>query len=160
MKKLTIATCIFASLVIMACAPKVSMKTVSKSQPLPSSCAPTFLELSDPEPKNAKHLATVAVGDTGFSTNCGKENSREIVRKKACQVGANLVKIVAVSEPNNWHGSDCYRIKAKLYYTNEVKGDKHGNKDKVEKLKDLQSLYESGVINEQELKDLKSEIME
>lgn len=97
---------------VAACGPNVHLKNHA-SFPPQAFCEPTTFELADTVPTGSTLLAEVAYGDTGFSVSCGIARNKARLRRYACSIGADAIKIVAENYPN--FVSTCYRVRALLY---------------------------------------------
>ena len=70
-----------------------------------------------PAPGGARFLGEARYGDTGFSIRCNEQDIRELLRRHACNRGADAVLLVKESRPNRL--STCYRVVAQLYKLGE-----------------------------------------
>ena len=92
------------------------------------------LPLKASVPANAIKKGSIKAGNNATDTHCDYEAVIAAAKEKARAMGGNIVKITALVPPA--FISKCYRIKADVYYTNEVQhapSEKHaeagGNKE-------------------------------
>ncbi|QED36680.1 hypothetical protein FK178_02655 [Antarcticibacterium arcticum] len=65
-------------------------------------------------PENSEFVGDIKIGDSGFTIECGYLKVIEDATAKAREAGANIIKIVELTEPA-FLGSTCYRLQAKIY---------------------------------------------
>lgn len=97
-------------LLIAGCATTGSYIEVKKADAKPTNC---FLEIFMPGQsieKATEVLGTFSVQDTGFSTNCDWDATREKNKVKACEMGAEAIQFIEVNTPQM--NSTCYQTKA------------------------------------------------
>ena len=128
-------------------------------------CDPKIFEVNDSVPIQSIHIANASYGDSGLTVGCGKADRFMAMKKEACSIGANIIKIKIESQPNFWT-STCYRAKVAYYFLKDnkqpcVSSAKKESLElnKVEQLQDLNALRESGAINREEFEVLKKEII-
>jgi hypothetical protein len=82
-------------------------------------CEISFLKNMPTDTTKFKRIGRIKLGDTGFSTNCHEDDALRILRRDACQLGADAVNILNEKRPDFW--STCYRVEAEfLKKTNSV----------------------------------------
>lgn len=103
-----------AFFVIISCSPKVRTSlTETTFSAIPDGFKIFLLEENEEVPEGSEYLGEIKIGDSGFSTMCDYDISRQSAKDEARAKGANLVKITRIREPNMV--SSCYRIDGKLY---------------------------------------------
>lgn len=107
---------IFISL--LSCNAVVNESVNKKYDYLPIDSKIAILEINHNLPENVEQLATMSFGDSGFSTDCDYFSNLSKARKRAREIGANIVKIIESKSPDFL--SSCYRMKVVLY---KYKGD-------------------------------------
>jgi hypothetical protein len=102
------------SLFLSSCAPRISTTISKYYSPLDYSQEVIVYGLQDAIPANSEELATIKIGDTGFSTDCGWNVVIEKASMEARKIGGNAIKITDHIPPS-FMGSTCDRITAKVY---------------------------------------------
>jgi len=110
MKKLLALLLLFG---IVGCATKTQLNVYSQ----PEGSKPIGCDLEiyrDPSyiKKSFEIIASISVDDTGFTLNCGLEETMKTIRDNACEVGADAVLITNEESPDIW--STCYRADATM----------------------------------------------
>lgn len=72
-----------------------------------------ILDLKHPLPEKSEQLGTISFGDNGFSIDCDYHSNLSKARKRAREIGANIIKISEQNSPDFL--SSCYRMKVILY---------------------------------------------
>lgn len=104
---------------LYSCAPKVS-SIVNKTYPaLGVSDEVIVIQSSKYLPENAEKLASVKIGDSGFSINCDSMTVIEVIKNKARQIGGNSILITEHKRPSIW-GSSCHRMAGDIYRMDEI----------------------------------------
>lgn len=114
--KLHLALTTLVVLLLAGCGPTVHWRQQRTAPPFSDACCPRLIEKDGVLPADAELLADIELGDTGFSTRCTRESNLELVRQRACRVGADLVRVVSVSG-NFW--TTCDLVHAELYRLSE-----------------------------------------
>jgi len=110
MKTLRFTLTFCATIILLGCSSTVkTTRTNYNYSPIPSSEPIIVYGLKDSMPTNSQQIGTVRIGDSGFSTNCGWEQTLEKAKKACRKMGGNGIQLIAVAEPNFWL-STCYRI--------------------------------------------------
>jgi len=68
------------------------------------------IEEQDGPARSGTLLGTMKIDDSGVSTNCHKRVAMKILREEACRIGADVIVLYNVREPDS--RSDCYRVTA------------------------------------------------
>ena len=118
-RRLTSAASLIASFALIAvasgCAPRITRTGYSDSVSASDDCDAIIVrDWNSP----GQLVGTVAVGDTGFSTNCGEARVLSILQQEACRARANVV-VISEEKPPSLR-STCYRVTAKLIRTGEA----------------------------------------
>jgi hypothetical protein len=104
--------CVFAS-----CSPKIKKDLLNKSNISVYNINQVKVLAQDQNiPLRSNYIGKIKVGDSGLTVNCGYDEMINICKKEAQLLGANIVKLTKVKEPDFY--SSCYRIEAKLYWNN------------------------------------------
>lgn len=99
---------------LSSCSPKISKNLLRESEVQLNSIEEIqLIELDENVPMKSLYIGNVKVGESGFTVSCGYDKMILECKKEAMKVGANIVKLTKVKNPNWW--STCYRIEAKLY---------------------------------------------
>lgn len=96
------------------CGPSMYTRVDRQLAALPPSCCPLLFGKDDPAPVGALLVGETRYGDTGFTVDCDQQMTMEKVRRDACRIGADAVKVTRQNMPNFWT-STCYRVRADLY---------------------------------------------
>jgi hypothetical protein len=113
MKKLLL---ILTSLFLYSCAPTISTTSMQNySQLNPQDNVIVYRE-GETLPSDIKIIGRTAIGDSGFTTNCGLDVMLEKAKNEARKIGANAIVITKHILPSVW-GSTCHQIKADLVKT-------------------------------------------
>lgn len=113
MKKLLL---ILTSLFLYSCAPTISTTSMQNySQLNPQDNVIVYRE-GETLPIDIKIIGRTAIGDSGFTTNCGLDVMIEKAKNEARKIGANAIVITKHILPSVW-GSTCHQIKADLVKT-------------------------------------------
>lgn len=112
------------ALLLIACSPKITTKLTKAYQPLAFSENVMVYSLEEQAPISAENLATVKIGDSGFTTDCSMETVLEKAKLEARKIGGNAIKIIKHTPPNLW-GSSCHQITALILKAdaNNLKND-------------------------------------
>lgn len=81
--------------------------------PLPIDSKIAILDTNHLIPEGAELLGSMKLGDSGFSTDCDFYSNLSKARKRAREIGANIVKVTETKSPDLI--SSCYRLKIKFY---------------------------------------------
>ena len=112
MKKLYFLPFLFL-IFLNSCAAVVS-ESISKTYSyLPIDAKIVILDVKHTVPTNAEKLGFISFGDSGFSTDCDYHSNLAKARKRAREIGANIVKVNHVDEPSIV--SSCYRMNIAFY---------------------------------------------
>ena len=112
MRKLYFISFLF-SLFLSSCSAVIN-ESISKTYSyLPIDAKIAILEVKHNVPANAEKLGFISFGDSGFSTDCDYYSNLSKARKRAREIGANIVKINQVTEPSIV--SSCYRMNISFY---------------------------------------------
>lgn len=68
---------------------------------------------SKPLEPGCREVGDVFVGDTGWSTDCGRRRVAETIRVEGCRYGADAAQIVSHHEPS-FFGSTCHQVRARF----------------------------------------------
>lgn len=98
---------------LAGCTPFVRMSTTERFQPRNAeNCS---IEIAGPGraiSRPTRRIGEISVGDTGLSTGCDAQSVINLIREKACSIGADAVSIYQERMPDLL--STCYRAKARL----------------------------------------------
>ena len=74
-----------------------------------------MIQTNHPLPDKIYRIGSIVVGESGFtsSSKCSYEECIKIIEAEARQVGAQLIYLVKVREPDSY--STCYNVTAELY---------------------------------------------
>ena len=112
MRKLYFISFLF-SLFLSSCGAVIN-ESISKTYSyLPIDAKIAILEVKHNVPANAEKLGIISFGDSGFSTDCDYYSNLSKARRRAREIGANIVKINQVTEPSIV--SSCYRMNISFY---------------------------------------------
>lgn len=117
MKKLM---ALMAATLLVACSPKITSNIVSSCQALPSDAEVALLEVYEEAPENAEVLASISIGDTGFTAtkNGTYEAVVALAKQQARNAGGNVVKLTEHKIPDGW--STVHRIKADILRVDDL----------------------------------------
>lgn len=82
-------------------------------RPRGDACAPHIYAQEDAVPSECGEVGDIFLGDTGFTTNCGRERVLDELRRETCSFGANAAQIVRAHDAGSY-GSSCYQVRARL----------------------------------------------
>jgi hypothetical protein len=86
-------------------------------------CDVQLYEQTESPPSDCREVGDVFLGDTGYTTNCGRERAREELLHQACRFGADAVQIVRAYESSPL-SSTCYQVRARfLVCTDDGEGE-------------------------------------
>ena len=108
MRKLYFLSFLF-SLFLSSCGAVINESISKNYSYLPIDAKIAILEVKHNVPANVEKLGFISFGDSGFSTDCDLSKAR----KRAREIGANIVKINQVTEPSIV--SSCYRMNISFY---------------------------------------------
>lgn len=117
MNKITIF--VFLIMYFFSCSPKLTTIVYNPQPPLVEEDI-VVLKKEDLFQNTGIEVGSVSAGDNGFSTNCSYNEVIKILKEKARQNGANILKITEHKLPDG-RKSTCDRIKAKIYRVNNAK---------------------------------------
>ena len=112
MRKLYFLSFLF-SLFLSSCGAVINESISKNYSYLPIDAKIAILEVKHNVPVNAEKLGFISFGDSGFSTDCDYYSNLSKARKRAREIGANIVKINQVTEPSIV--SSCYRMNISFY---------------------------------------------
>lgn len=112
MRKLYFLSFLF-SLFLSSCGAVINESISKNYSYLPIDAKIAILEVKHNVPANADKLGFISFGDSGFSTDCDYYSNLSKARKRAREIGANIVKINQVTEPSIV--SSCYRMYISFY---------------------------------------------
>lgn len=102
---------------MLGCAHSIRTRLLNPEKKYPALDAKTpifLLDVADNIPSDSELIGEVKIGDGGLAVDCGYEKAIQELINASRQVGANLIRIVEVKEPNPM-GSSCYRLRAKVF---------------------------------------------
>lgn len=114
MKKLLIL--ILASIILVSLASCGLKKELYVKQYYPPTAGNIpIIQTNQPLPSNIFRIGSIVVGESGFTPDgkCSYEACMQTIEKESRRVGAQLVYLVRVKEPDTH--STCYNITAELY---------------------------------------------
>lgn len=100
-------------IILNSCAPSISTTSIQTSESLNAQDDVIVYQKGAILPQNLKLLGKTAIGDSGFTVNCGLDVMIEKAKNEARKIGANAIVITEHILPSIW-GSSCHRIKADL----------------------------------------------
>ncbi|HVJ94499.1 MAG TPA: hypothetical protein VM580_32150 [Labilithrix sp.] len=103
---------VMLALSIASCAPSVSRSGYEPKSPDATGCWVAVKRAAVVEPDQVDVLGEIAIGDTGFSSDCDEKTVIALLRKEGCSAGAHIVNIV--EERRQDVASTCYRVRARL----------------------------------------------
>ena len=106
------------ALVAIGCSSEMAIQTVSRPNrpalaPRGPACTLPIYARDSSVDASCVEVGDVYVGDTGWSTDCGLERVRSLLREQACGFGADAAQIVSHHEPS-FFGSSCHQVRARL----------------------------------------------
>lgn len=103
--------------VLTSCSPKISRDYLNESKIAISDIKEVkVIDLDQNVPLKSNYIGKIKVGEAGMTIKCGYDRMINECKKEAKLVGANIVKLIRVKNPDFY--SSCYRIEAKLYWNN------------------------------------------
>lgn len=103
--------------ILTSCSPRISRNLLNESDITVSDISEIeIVELDENVPLKSNYIGKIKVGESGMTVKCGYDKMITECKKEAQIVGANIVKLVKVKNPDFF--SSCYRIEAKLYWNN------------------------------------------
>ena len=115
MKRFTyyIFLCVGILIFVSSCSLKKQISVNGQYEPTVGKIA--FIQTNQHVPSNTYRIDSIVVGESGFTSTgeCTYEACMQTIETEARKVGAQLIYIVRVVEPNN--SSTCYNITADLY---------------------------------------------
>ncbi len=111
---------LYASIValICSCSPKVS-NTITKNYPPQAPNAPVTVYTKPQDvPLQSEVLGTLAIDDTGFTTNCDSATVFSLAKSETRKVGGNGFLVTTYSKPS-FFGSSCHRIAGNMLYVSD-----------------------------------------
>lgn len=112
-----ILTCA-AALYLQGCASTESLVIHAARPAYAQSCGVRWYSIDTETPADAMRVATAEYSDSGFSVSCSPGRVRRVLHERACEVGANAIKIAKESYPDIW--STCYRATADLLHVPNI----------------------------------------
>ncbi len=112
---------IFTSIILLALFNSCALKkqvSVKEYYPPTEGNIP-IIQTNQPLPQNIYRIGSIVVGESGLTPDgkCTYEACMQVIEKESRRVGAQLVYLVRVKEPD--FNSTCYNITAELYRYNE-----------------------------------------
>ena len=105
--------------ILTSCSPKITSNITSERNiELDENATIHVYEVDDQIPSNSKLIGNIKIGDTGLSTNCKYDKVIKEAKNEAKKANANIIKITELKTPDLL--SSCYRIKADLYFAENV----------------------------------------
>lgn len=99
--------------ILWGCAPSINRIGYEEATaPADTACVLKLTKFATFSADEAVVLGEFESGDSGLSTDCGKEDILEILHDDGCALGADVVNITEEKEPGFL--SSCYRIKAQF----------------------------------------------
>lgn len=95
------------------CGARVSVHSIAAMERLPADCRPVMIRPPASAPGDARLLGDGRFGDTGFSVRCDERMGLEMLRRRACGLGADAIRIVRDKRPD--FVSTCYRATVEFY---------------------------------------------
>ncbi len=97
----------------LGCAPVVTRSGYTAADvKADAQCNVRFEYRSQLTAEEAREIGRIRVGDSGFSRHCSESEVRQIVRRDACGVGADIVDIQDEKAPSMM--ATCYHVDARL----------------------------------------------
>ena len=108
---------VLTSIILLAVSNSCSLKkqvSVKEYYPPTEGNIP-IIQTNQPLPKNIFRIGSIVVGESGLTpeNECTYEACMQVIEKESRRVGAQLVYLVKVKEPD--FNSTCYNITAELY---------------------------------------------
>ena len=101
-------------ILLCSCAPKINRNLLRESDLQVNKLEEVHvIGLDENVPMKSQYIGNIKIGEAGFTINCGYDEMILECKKEAKVLGANIVKLIKVKNPDFW--SNCYRIEAKLY---------------------------------------------
>jgi len=116
MKLLKLLFAGLALLLFSACNPKVTSNVLISEAALPYDQEVAVVGLNEPRPEGAKVLATVKIGDSGFTTNCSYGIVLEYAKIETRKLGGNVMNIIDHKAPSVFT-STCHRLVVEVLLT-------------------------------------------
>ncbi|WP_188616025.1 hypothetical protein [Cloacibacterium rupense] len=113
MKQFIYSTILF---VLFSCNAVVRESVTKRYDSLPIDSQIAILDVHQPIPEKSELLGTIKFADSGFSTDCDFYSNLSKARKRAREIGANIVKIIESKSPDII--STCQRMKIEFYKYN------------------------------------------
>ncbi|MBD3314188.1 MAG: hypothetical protein GF344_00235 [Chitinivibrionales bacterium] len=103
---------VLVSFMAIGCGPSLKRMDYLEDQHVPRAgeCKVVFKRDVEIRSEKGKIIGTLKVGDTGFSSRCHEDDILEILRKEACDIGADVVVLRKIRQPDFL--SSCYRVTA------------------------------------------------
>jgi hypothetical protein len=103
-------------IVLFSCNAVIKENVTKKYDALPIDSQIAILDVNQPIPEKSELMGTIKFADSGFSTDCDFYSNLSKARKRAREIGANIVKITESKSPDII--SSCHRIKVAFYKYN------------------------------------------
>ena len=100
-------------LFLFSCGPVIKESVSKTYNYLPIDSKIAILDLKHPLPNNVEKIGIMSFRDSGFSTDCSFNSNLSKAKKRAREIGANIVKITELNSPDII--SSCYRINVAFY---------------------------------------------
>ena len=76
-------------------------------------CGADLYEQAETPPASCREVGDVFLGDSGYTTNCGRARAHDELLDQACRFGADAVQIVRAYESSPI-SSSCYQVRARF----------------------------------------------
>ena len=99
--------------VLAGCGPSVHIRQYPGYELPPvaaATCDAQIYREVEEVPHRYREIAEVAIGDSGFTIDCGRERMMSELRKQTCRLGGDAALITMSDAPDLW--SSCVRIQA------------------------------------------------
>ena len=94
------------------CSPAIDVQRVGPAYPpLPADCHVRLFRSAERLGPTCTRIGSVAVRDTGFTTNCGSDRVRREIRRTTCEMGGHAAVLQRVSGV----ASTCVQADAEIY---------------------------------------------
>ena len=103
----------FVLLLLFSCNAVVKESINKKYDSLPIDSKIAIVEVNQNIPDKSELLGTMRFSDSGFSTDCDFYSNLSKARKRAREIGANIIKITQSKSPDII--SSCHRMKLEFY---------------------------------------------
>ena len=103
-------------IVLFSCNAVIKENVTKKYDALPIDSQIAILDVNQPIPEKSELMGTIKFADSGFSTDCDFYSNLSKARKRAREIGANIVNITESKSPDII--SSCHRIKVSFYKYN------------------------------------------